>query len=306
MSGLARVHVAIVAYRSRQDLLRCLASLERERERVPLTVTVVDNDSRDGTPEAVSGAFPWVDMVALGENAGFARATNLAATRGDSEFLLALNPDTELPPGAIEPLLQVLHERADIAVVGPRLVREDGSFDHASRRSFPTIVGSLGHFTGVGRRRSSGALAQYRAPEVARGVVDAVNGAFMLMRRSAFEACGGFDERYWMYMEDLDLSYRLMQAGWKSWYEPSVTVLHVKGASAGQVRSFRRERAFHDGMLRFYRSHYAPARSGLTNAAVSAGIRLRLLWRVATVPIRLALARGRRHVSACKQDRYSI
>jgi GT2 family glycosyltransferase len=286
-----RVDVVIVAFRSREHVLRCLASLEREAERIPLTVTVVDNDSRDGTPEAIRDAFPWVTAIALEENAGFARPTNLAAARGTAEYVLALNPDTELEPGTIERLLEVFAEEPDVAVVGPRLLREDGSLDHASRRSFPTILGSLGHFAGIGRRLQRGPLAQYRAPDVERGRVDAVNGAFMLMRRSAFDACGGFDERYWLYMEDLDLSYRLAQAGWASWYEPSVTVLHVKGASAGPIRSAALERAFHDGMLRFYRSHYAPGRSRTVNAAVSAGIGLRLAWRIATIPARRLVGR---------------
>ena len=94
-------------------------------------------------------------------------------------------------------------------MAGPRLELEDGSFDHASRRSFPTPLSALGHFTGLGRREgASGALADYRAPAVESGPVDAINGAFMLIRRAALEQVGAFDERYWMYMEDLDLCYR--------------------------------------------------------------------------------------------------
>ena len=117
------------------------------------------------------------------------------------------------------------------AVVGPRLrarrrlarPRREALLPHSAERARPL------HAASAGDRDADGALAAYRAPEVESGPVDAVNGAFMLMRRSAFEAAGGFDEGYWMYMEDLDLSYRLAQAGWLSWYEPAATVMHVKG-----------------------------------------------------------------------------
>src|SRR6185295_6357198 len=118
--------------------------------------------------------------------------------------------------------------------------------------------------------------AAYRAPDVERGPVDAVNGAFMLMRRSALDRVGLFDEGYWMYMEDLDLCYRFAEAGWVTWYEPSVTVGHLKAGTSGAHRSLRLNYAFHYGMLRFYRAHYAAGRSVLMNATVYAGIAVKL------------------------------
>jgi GT2 family glycosyltransferase len=111
---------------------------------------------------------------------------------------------------------------------------------------------------------------------VERGPVDAVNGAFMLSRRSALEQVGLFDERYWMYMEDLDLCYRLKQAGWVTWYEPSVSALHIKGGSARR-RSSRLVLAFHAGMWRFYRCHIAQQRSTLVTAAVALGLCTKLV-----------------------------
>ena len=160
-----------------------------------------------------------------------------------------------------------------IGICGCRLEREDGTLDHAAKRSFPTPLGALGHFTGVGRRPDApAALAQYRAPEVERGPVDAVSGAFMLVRRRALDEVGLFDEGYWLYMEDLDLCYRFAHAGWLTWYEPSVAATHVKGGTSGRHRSLRVNRAFHSGMARFYRRHYAEERSPLLNAAVYAAI----------------------------------
>ena len=123
--------------------------------------------------------------------------------------------------------------------------------------------------------------------------MDAVNGAFMLMRRSLFEAAGGFDEDYWMYMEDLDLSYRLAQEGWRSWYEPAATVMHVKGGTVSGERSPRLNWHFHRGMYLFYRHHYAPHHSAAFNALVYVGIAAKLASAVAQAALRRSLARLR-------------
>jgi GT2 family glycosyltransferase len=255
----------------------------------------VDNDSRDGTVTMVRSGYPEVELIASRANLGFAAATNLGARRGSAPYLLALNPDTEVTSGALDAVLAVLEDRPEVAVAGPRLVRPDGSFDHAARRSFPTPLSALGHLSGVGRRASSGPLAAYRAPEVEFGPVGAVNGAFMLMRRSAFEDAGGFDEGYWMYMEDLDLSYRLAQEGWISWYEPAAIVHHVKGGSStmGGERSLRLNWHFHRGMYRFYRSHYAGGRTWVVNAVVYIGIAVKLGLSVISSPFRRLAPRRR-------------
>jgi N-acetylglucosaminyl-diphospho-decaprenol L-rhamnosyltransferase len=286
--------VVIVSYRSRALLRECLEALRAHPPSSPMSVVVVDNASGDGTAEMVRREFPEVDLIASRENLGFAAATNLGARRGTSPYLLALNPDTAVTEGALDLVISVLESHSDVAVVGPRLMRADGSFDHAARRSFPTPLSALGHFSGVGRRAgASGRLAAYRAPDVESGPVDAVNGAFMLMRRSAFEAAGGFDEGYWMYMEDLDLSYRLAQQGWSSWYEPTATVRHVKGGSVGGPRPARLNWHFHRGMYRFYRAHYAPERSAGLNAVVYLGIAVKLVASLAQSALRRSLARLR-------------
>lgn len=270
----------MVAYRCRDHLRRCLQSVERHAP-PGTSVWVVDNDSRDGTVELVREEFPSVTLLESGENAGFARATNRGIAAGNAPYVLALNPDTELFADTLPTLLRVLEEHPEAGIAGPRLERPDGSFDHASRRSFPTLLGALGHFSGLGRRVESGPLAQYRAPEVERGPVDAVNGAFMLIRRAALDQVGLFDEGYWMYMEDLDLCFRFKQAGWVTWYEPSAVARHVKGGSAGR-RSPRLAVAFHSGMWRFYRTHYAADAPRGVATVVRWGIAARLLLTVVT------------------------
>jgi GT2 family glycosyltransferase len=256
--------VVIVAYRSRELLRDCLRSLREFAPSAAMTVTVVDNASGDGTVEMVEREFPDVEVVAATENLGFSRANNIAIRRTRGAYVLLLNPDTRLTAGALDHLLDLIEREPRVGICGCRLEREDGTLDHAARRSFPTPLSALGHFTGLGRgRRSPKALAAYTAPEVVAGPVDAVNGAFMLVRRAALDQVGLLDEGYWMYMEDLDLCYRFAEAGWLTWYEPSVTVIHIKWGTSGRLRAPRLNYAFHYGMFRFYRTHYAGVYGGI-------------------------------------------
>ena len=253
-----------------------------------MTVHVVDNASGDDTAEMVRREFPEVSLTVAPRNLGFGAASNVAIRAGSAPYVLCLNPDTRVTPGALDRLLDLMDERIKVGISGCRLELEDGSFDYAAKRSFPTPLSALGHFTGLGRQRDWGALAAYRAPEVESGPVDAVNGAFMLIRRSALDEVGLFDEGYWMYMEDLDLCYRFAEAGWVTWYEPSVTVIHVKAGSSGPVRSPKLNYAFHYGMFRFYREYYAPTRSRLVSFAVYGGIAVKLAISVARNALREA------------------
>ena len=154
----------------------------------------------------------------------------------------------------------------------------------------PAPLSALAHFIGVGRRDSaSGALSQYRATQLGDdepGEVDAFNGAFMLCRGEAIQQVGLLDEGYWLYMEDLDWCHRFWDAGWKVFYEPAGTALHVKGGSSGARRAFRQEIAFHRGMARFYRRFDAPAHNPLVNAVVYAGIVAKLTVSLGITTIR--------------------
>jgi GT2 family glycosyltransferase len=272
-SGASTLDVAIVSYRCRELLRACLVSIREDGGRGDTRAFLVDNASADGTVEMVGSDFPEVWLHASPTNLGFSAATNLAIRAGSAPYVLVLNPDTRLTPGALEHLLGVMNDHPDVGICGCRLEREDGTFDHAARRSFPTPVSALGHFLRIGRLgRAPAPLASYRAPTIESGRVDAVNGAFMLIRRKALEEVGLFDEGYWMYMEDLDLCYRFAQAGWVTWYDPAVTVVHVKWGSSGKYRTPRLNYAFHYGMYRFYRQHYASQHNKVLNAAVYAGI----------------------------------
>jgi N-acetylglucosaminyl-diphospho-decaprenol L-rhamnosyltransferase len=276
--------VIVTASGNREFVRACLVSIEKNRlTHGEMRIFVVDNASLDGTPEMIESEFPHVILERLAYNAGFAIGNNFALRRTTARFVLLLNPDTEVLPGTLDYMLEVMENRPDVGMAGCRLVRRDGSFDHAAKRSFPTPVGALAHFTGLSSREDvSPHLAQYRAPEIdeyGTGEVDAVNGAFMLVRREALEEVGLFDEGYWLYMEDLDWCYRFKQRGWKIWYDGRVSVVHVKGG-ASLSRGHRRLRqnlAFHRGMVRFYKKFYA-GRRPLVDAAVYAGIGVKFAY----------------------------
>ncbi|MBK5111375.1 MAG: glycosyltransferase family 2 protein [Thermoleophilia bacterium] len=285
------LEVSIVSHGAAHLLRRCLVSLEEHPPSREMRVTVVDSGSPDETPDMVEREFPDVRLIRRG-NIGFSAANNLALAESEAPAVLLLNPDTELSAGALDTTLSRLESDRSIGMVGCRLVTETGELDHAGKRSFPTPLGALGHFTGIGRLAGAPrALSQYRATELGEyepGEVDAVNGAFMLVRREALRSVGLLDEGYWLYMEDLDWCRRFWRAGWKVFYEPGATALHIKGGSSPKRRRLRQEVAFHRGMGRFYRRFDAPDSPALLNLAVYLGIALKL-----TIGLVITGVRGR-------------
>jgi GT2 family glycosyltransferase len=227
----------------------------------------------------VEREFPAVRLIRCA-NIGFSAANNVVLSESEAEAVLLLNPDTEVYAGTLDAALARLRSEERIGMVGCKLVTESGELDHACKRSFPTPLSALAHFTGVGRSGDAdGALSQYRATHLGDdepGEVDAVNGAFMLCRAEAVREVGLLDEGYWLYMEDLDWCRRFWQAGWKVFYEPAGVALHVKGGSSGKRRAPKQEIAFHRGMGRFYRRFDAPEHNPLVNVAVYAGIGAKL------------------------------
>jgi N-acetylglucosaminyl-diphospho-decaprenol L-rhamnosyltransferase len=269
----------VVSHGAEELLRRCLRSLREHPPAGEMRVTVVDSGSPDGTPDMVEREFPEVRLLRRG-NIGFSAANNLVLRESEATAVLLLNPDTEVYAGTLDAALARLRSETRIGMVGCKLVTESGELDHACKRSFPTPLSALAHFSGIGRSGdASGALSQYRATHLGDdepGEVDAVNGAFMLCRAEAVREVGLLDEGYWLYMEDLDWCHRFWDAGWKVFYEPAGVALHVKGASSGGRRRPRQEIAFHRGMARFYRRFDAPGSNPLLNAAVYAGIGAKL------------------------------
>jgi N-acetylglucosaminyl-diphospho-decaprenol L-rhamnosyltransferase len=295
--------IIIVNFNTRDYLRNCLTSVYDSRGDFAFEVCVIDNASSDGSADMVRAEFPQTRLIESSVNGGFAYGNNLglraygfgptagpAQTTEDSSHLLSprdlpgtpryallLNPDTVLPADALAMMLDFMDKHPEVGVAGPKLVREDGSLDLACRRSFPTPQISLDRMVGLSKlfprhpRFGRYNLTYLDPDQVAE--VDSVVGAFMLLRREAIQRAGLLDEDFFMYGEDLDWAYRITQAGWKVYYNPAVTVLHVKRAASRHSRKAQRE--FYRAMRIFYHKHYAQSTPLWLHWLILTGISLR-------------------------------
>ena len=270
---LPDVSIVIVSYRCRALLVDCLTSLRDQR--ATQQVIVIDNASGDDTIEVVRNDFPEIELVASEENLGFGRANNLGFEMSRGRAILALNPDTVIPPGALDVCLEKLWSDPKIGLLTPKLVDLEGRLDRRSKRGFPTIWASFCYFTGLDQR-----LAGRRAQEYTMGWLDeddegdvvSVSGAFMLMPAEVIQKVGGFDEQFFMYAEDMDLSIRITNAGYRVHYWPRVEVVHVgAGSNVKGQRPPAADAAYFRTMAPFMRKHI-PGLRGRATAAVVGGI----------------------------------
>lgn len=232
----ADVAVAVISWNTRELLERCLRSLEADARAGLAQVHVVDNGSSDGSAALVRERFGWAELHEPDGNIGYGRAVNLVAERTANPWIAASNADVELEPGALARLVAA-GRSPSAGAVAPRLILPDGSTQH-SVYGFPTLpyllafnAGLYRVIPGLGDRLL---IERHWDAERPRAVPWAV-GAFLLLRREAFEAAGGFDPAQWMYAEDVDLGWRLGRAGWRTLYEPGARVRHAHGAAARQA-----------------------------------------------------------------------
>jgi N-acetylglucosaminyl-diphospho-decaprenol L-rhamnosyltransferase len=225
-----RVDVVVVSYRSGSELRGCVEPLAAAEG---VHVVVVDNASGDGSLEAVAGL--GVETIALPENRGFAAGCNAGWRASSSPYVLFLNPDARIEPGAVETLAGLLEREPDVAVAAPRILDADGSLDLSQRR-FPTLRSTYAHALFLHRlfRRAGWASELVRDPaDYERGgSPDWASGACLLVRRSVLEELGGWDEAFFMYCEDKDLCRRARDRGYDVRFEPAALARHAGGASA--------------------------------------------------------------------------
>jgi GT2 family glycosyltransferase len=302
--------VVIVNYNTKNLLRESLRSVLAGDTALRYRVCVVDNASDDGSAEMVQAEFPTVQLIANRSNVGYSAGNNQALrwfgfdhapsahlSSGNRReiaeealpcFVLLLNPDTVTPPTALDKMVRFLEERPEIGVAGPRVRRPDGSLDRACRRSFPTPQVSFYRMVGLSRlfpksRRFNAYNLEYLAEDAVHPV-DAVVGAFMLLRREAIVQAGLLDERFFMYGEDLDWAKRIKDAGWQVWYNGQVEITHVKEAASRQ--SIKSRIDFYQAMWLFYRKHYRQEMAWWQDRVIALGIALqggldvaRHLWR---------------------------
>lgn len=271
------VSVLIVGYRTRGELAGCLPSVFASSQGVSIEVVLVDNASGDGTAEWVAEAFPQVRLVALDENIGFGRAVNLAAEMAHGEFVLLLNPDTVVRPGAVEALVRFARTNPQAGLVGGRTLTEAGTTEPSSCWGRPTLWSTFCFATGL-----STALRRSRVfnPELMptwdrdeSREVGVITGCLLLASMGTWRALGGFDPRFFMYSEDTDLSMRAWKAGYRPAITPDAEVVHTIGASSS-VKATRRVMIMR-GKVTVARKHWAGPLGSLMVGMLAAGVALR-------------------------------
>lgn len=284
--------VIIVNYNTRNLLDDCLDSLLAA---VPptngLEIIVVDNASSDGSQEMVRKKYPQVQLIASAENRGFSAANNLGAAQANGRSLLFLNSDTVLSEEALVQPLDYLDAHPNAGAVTVRLIYPNGERDPDNHRGFPTPWNAMCHFSGLGRLfpgspRFNGYFQTYADFDQTH-VVPVIAGSFMMMPRSVYDQLGGWDEAYFFYGEDIDMCYRINEAGYEIIYFPHVEVLHYKGASSGLRKEsadiarppketrVKVARESVRAMELFYEKFYSDKYSRPVTGVVLAGIRAR-------------------------------
>jgi N-acetylglucosaminyl-diphospho-decaprenol L-rhamnosyltransferase len=266
--------VVIVSYNVEGLLRACLRSLPAAADGLAYAVFVVDNASADGTVEMVRREFPDADLTANVENAGFARANNLALARADARYYLLLNPDTGPEPGSLRKLAAFMDAHPEAGACGPMLLNSDGSLQRNGAK-FPTLLRDFLAVTGLRRlamRRYELALGYGREDFDMLCEVDQVSGACLLVRGETMRQVGLLDERFFMFYEEVDWCYRIKRAGWKVYYVPEARVKHHWMGSVRQVSKQMTSRLFRSQLL-YYRKTSGP----LTVLGVRAVMALGLL-----------------------------
>ena len=245
-----KLSVIIVNYNVRPYLTACLDSVQRALDGVESEVFVVDNHSDDDSVEVVGRDYAWVHLINNSENLGFSKANNIAIRQAKGEYILLLNPDTVVAEDTLKNAVGFMDQHPEAGGAGVRMHNADGTLAPESRRAIPTPFVAARKMLGFTKRYYMSYLS-WDAP----AQIEVVSGAFMLLRRKAIFEVGLLDEDFFMYGEDIDLSYRLLQGGWQNWYLP-YDIVHYKGQSTSKS-DFRYVHVFYQAMLIFFRKHYS-------------------------------------------------
>lgn len=268
--------IIIVNWNTCRELRHCLQSVECDNTG-NMEVIVVDNASSDGSREMVAGEFPSVRLISNKSNAGFAKGSNIGIRESRGKYVLLLNPDSEVQPGAFDAVIRFGDENPQAGIFGLKVLNADGTIQHSCRKS-PTVGAIVFRNSILGRLFPNNPytreylMASWDHNKVAE--IDWVSGAALVMRRELIDDIGILDERFYMYCEDMDLGYRARQNGWKVLFFPGAVVMHAKGKSSDKDPN-RMIIEHHKSMYRYFMKHNADKSSILMKIAVPAGLGLR-------------------------------
>lgn len=289
--AMKKLSVVTVTYNEGQVLKRYAQSLKKALAEIPSETWIVDNASNSETKEVLRG-LKGFKVILNKENEGFGRANNEALRKVQSDYVLILNPDTEIPPNTIKEMLQYMDDHPEVGLLTCRVELADGSLDRACRRGFPTPWRSICRMLYLDRvfpkTKLFGGYNLTYLPEDKIVEIDSVAGAFMLTRKKVLDQVGLFDEKFFMYGEDIDLCYRIKKQGWKIIYHPGEKIFHHKGISSGikghtaKISAATKEhrarmiKHFHEAMHIFYNKHYKNSYPIWLNKLVMIGINIKM------------------------------
>ncbi len=255
-----KLSIIIVNYNVKHYLEQCLVSVIKALNKINAEIIVVDNNSTDGSQQMLAQKFPNVHSIFNKENVGFSKANNQALEIAKGEYNLLLNPDTLVEDDTFQKVLAFMDTKPDAGGLGIKLINGRGKFLPESKRGFPTPTTAFFRFSGLSRifpksklfnKYHLGNLDQDKTHEV-----EVLSGAFMLLRKSVLDKIGFLDEAFFMYGEDIDLSYRITKAGYKNYYYSETRIIHYKGEST-KKSSINYVFVFYKAMLIFAKKHFS-------------------------------------------------
>lgn len=273
-----QLSVIIVNYNVKYFLEQCLYSVIKACKNIDAEIIVADNASSDGSQDLLAPKFSNVHFIWNKVNVGFAKANNQALAAATGKYILFLNPDTIVPEDCFEKCFAFFESHADAGALGIRMIDGSGNFLKESKRAFPSPLTSLYKLSGLTMLfPRSKTFAKYHLGHLSADEdheIDVLAGAFMMIPLQVLKAIGSFDETFFMYGEDVDLSYRIQKAGYKNYYFAGSTIIHFKGEST-KKGSLNYVRIFYTAMSVFVKKHYSGSRAGIFNVLIQTGIFLR-------------------------------
>jgi len=273
-----KLSIIIVNYNVKHFLEQCLQSVHKAIQNMDAEVFVVDNNSVDRSVEMVAEKFPWVKQIANKENTGFSVANNQAIRISKGEYILLLNPDTIVEEDTFEKCITFMDATPEAGGLGVKMVDGKGKFLPESKRSLPTPSVAFYKIFGLSslfpKSKRFGAYHLGHLPEDETNEVDILAGAYMLMRKKALDKVGLLDETFFMYGEDIDLSYRLVKGGYKNYYFPETRIIHYKGEST-KKGSLNYVFLFYKAMIIFAKKHFSNKNARLFSMLINLAIYLR-------------------------------
>lgn len=267
-----KLSIIIVNYNITQLLRNCLSSINRFVKDVDYEVIVIDNHSPDTSWRNLISEFPQYTFLSSNKNEGFAKANNKAIREAKGEFILLLNPDTEIEGHYLKEIIEFADFQSNFGCLGVRMHDANGSFLPESKRSVPDMFNSFEKlFTNFSKNNSK---SYYRndVGEFDIAAVEVITGAFFLCRKGVYETVGGLDERYFMYGEDIDLCYTLLNKGYKNWYYGKASILHHKGECTVKNKVYL-ERFY--GAMKIFIDKYYKKEHPLKHLILSIGLKLK-------------------------------